>query len=95
MAYKFMIFVNEDEEPTITLAYVDYHKQIEAPDGYTCRAGGGYWNLKNKTLRLYDLSEDFGKYDKKLAKEAYNNKDITIDGEIVFDELGIKELTLE
>lgn len=92
MAQKFMIFANI-EESVIVLDNVGFHREIKAPEGYRCRCGGGFWNLrKDGTLTLSDESFDFGKYDIELAQEAFEAKRITLSNEMTFDELGIKKL---
>lgn len=74
---KFLIFINRDFEPIIALAKVTYHKEIhEFPEfgNVIARDGGGWWSLNNGILRLYESSEDFGKYNIEQAKEAFENK---------------------
>lgn len=84
-------------EPIIVLTKgVDYHKNIEMPENTVCRCGGGYWSILNKdTLKLFDESYDFGKYDINLAKEAFEKKRVVYFEEPIFDpqeDWGIKKL---
>ena len=74
MVRKFVIFIDEDYNPTIVLDNVDLHRYIPAPKNTIARAGGGLWNINNGTLQLSDESIDFGKYNKELAKEAFKAK---------------------
>lgn len=90
-----MIFANEDLEPTIVLDYVVLHKHIEEPEGTTMRCGGGYWIIYKNTLVLTGESFDFGKYDMKMAREAFEAGRVTIDGETTMAELGLTELITE
>ena len=73
MANKFIIFYNDNFEPYIILSNVNYHREIEAPSDMgrpIGRAGGGKWFINsNGELKLYDLSSDFGKYDKKWHRK--------------------------
>lgn len=91
MVQKFVIFENEEGKHRIVLAKgVDYHKNIEKPTDFGNRlhvTGGGRWKFENefRTLRLYDLSGDFGKYDEEEAKEAFDNKEVYYFEECIFD----------
>lgn len=95
MAKKFVIFVDEDSEPSIKLNNVFLHKDIPVPPDACSRAGGGYWDIDDKgVLRLSGESWDFGKYDMTLAQEAFDKKAIILEDKFTFDKLGIKELIL-
>lgn len=95
MQKKFMIFFDQEERPSIYLDYVNYHREIERPSNVLCHGGGGLWQMWGDTLRLYDLSGDFGKYDKKAAREAFDNKRVYYLDECVFDDYNVTNLVLE
>lgn len=73
MENKFILLYNNKLEPYIILSKVNYHHEVEAPNGIgrpISRAGGGKWFINNNgELRLYDLSGDFGKYKKKWRRK--------------------------
>ena len=99
MENKFIILVNDNMESYIILSNVNYHREIEAPSGMgrpIGRAGGGKWFINsNGELKLYDLSGDFGKYDKKMAQEAFNNKRIYYSDKPAYHEFKISKLKME
>ena len=99
MDNKFIILVNDNMESYIILSNVNYHREIEAPSGMgrpIGRAGGGKWFINsNGELKLYDLSGDFGKYDKKMAQEAFNNKRIYYSDKPAYHEFKISKLKME
>lgn len=99
MENKFIILCNYEEEPFILLSEVKYHKEITAPAGMgkpLYHAGGGKWIISpNGELKLYDLSGDFGYYDKKLAKEAFDKKNIYYFDEPAHDKFKITKLKME
>lgn len=96
---KFIIFINSEFEPVIALAKVNYHREItEWPEfgKVIARDGGGWWSLKDGVLRLYDSSDDFGKYNIEYAKEAFENKRVFYFDENIFeDEWGVTKLITE
>ena len=74
MHKKFVVFINIKFEPVIVLDNVWYHKEINFPENFgkpAVRCGGGWWDVNNGTLKLYDDSGDFGKYDLETVKEAF------------------------
>ena len=89
--------MDKEMEFSIHLAIVDFHKNIQVPANTAARCGGGYWsfNVGTKTLRLYDDSADFGKYDKEQAQEAFDAKRVFYFGEECFEDFDFKELILE
>ena len=99
MENKFIILYNDKLEPYIILSKVNYHHEIEAPNGIgrpISRAGGGKWFINNNgELRLYDLSGDFGKYNKKMAQEAFNNKRIYYSDKPAYHKFNISKLKME
>ena len=99
MENKFIILVNDNLESYIILSNVNYHRKIEAPSGMgrpIGRAGGGKWFINsNGELKLYDLSCDFGKYDKEMAQEAFNNKRIYYSDKPAYHEFKISKLKME
>ena len=99
MENKFIILVNDNMESYIILSNVNYHREIEAPSGMgrpIGRAGGGKWFINsNGELKLYDLSGDFGKYDKEMAQEAFNNKCIYYSDKPAYHEFKISKLKME
>ena len=99
MENKFIILVNDNLESYIILSNVNYHREIEAPSGMgrpIGRAGGGKWFINsNGELKLYDLSSDFGKYDKKMAQEAFNNKHIYYSDKPAYQKFKIAKLKME
>lgn len=99
MENKFIILVNDNLESYIILSNVNYHREIEAPSGMgrpIGRAGGGKWFINsNGELKLYDLSGDFGKYDKEMAQEAFNNKRIYYSDKPAHHEFKISKLKME
>ena len=99
MENKFIILVNDNMESYIILSEVNYHREIEAPSGMgrpIGRAGGGKWFINsNGELKLYDLSGDFGKYDKEMAQEAFNNKRIYYSDKPAYHEFKISKLKME
>ena len=99
MENKLIILVNDNLESYIILSNVNYHREIEAPSGMgrpIGRAGGGKWFINNNgELRLYDLSGDFGKYDKEMAQEAFNNKRIYYSDKPAYHEFKISKLKME
>ena len=99
MENKFIILVNDNLESYIILSNVNYHREIEAPSGMgrpIGRAGGGKWFINsNGELKLYDLSGDFGKYDKEMAQEAFNNKRIYYSDKAAYHEFKISKLKME
>ena len=99
MENKFIILVNDNMESYIILSNVNYHREIEAPSGMGSpigRAGGGKWFINsNGELKLYDLSGDFGKYDKEMAQEAFNNKRIYYSDKPAYHEFKISKLKME
>ena len=99
MENKFIILVNDNMESYIILSNVNYHREIEAPSGMgrpIGRAGGGKWFINsNGELKLYDLSGDFGKYDKKMAQEAFNNKHIYQSDKPAYQKFKIAKLKME
>ena len=99
MENKFVIIVNEKRESYIILSNVNYHREIEAPSDMgrpIGRAGGGKWFINNNgELKLYDLSGDFGKYDKEMAQEAFNNKRIYYSDKPAYHEFKISKLKME
>ena len=99
MENKFIILVNDNMESYIILSNVNYHREIEAPSGMgrpIGRAGGGKWFINsNGELKLYDLSSDFGKYDKKMAQEAFNNKHIYYSDKPAYQKFKIAKLKME
>ena len=99
MENKFIILVNDNMESYIILSNVNYHREIEAPSGMgrpIGRAGGGKWFINsNGELKLYDLSDDFGKYDKKMAQEAFNNKHIYYSDKPAYQKFKIAKLKME
>ena len=99
MENKFIILVNDNMESYIILSSVNYHREIEAPSGMgrpIGRAGGGKWFINsNGELKLYDLSGDFGKYDKEMAQEAFNNKRIYYSDKPAYHEFKISKLKME
>ena len=99
MENKFIILVNDNLESYIILSNVNYHREIEAPSGMgrpIGRAGGGKWFINsNGELKLYDLSDDFGKYDKEMAQEAFNNKRIYYSDKPAYHEFKISKLKME
>lgn len=98
MNKKFLVFINRDFEPVIALGVVSYHKFIEFPKEYgkcACRCGGGWWEItEDGTLRLYDDSADFGKYDAQYAQEAFDNGNVSFE-DYSFEELNIKKLVMQ
>ena len=99
MENKLIILVNDNLESYIILSNVNYHREIEAPSGMgrpIGRAGGGKWFINsNGELKLYDLSGDFGKYDKEMAQEAFNNKRIYYSDKPAYHEFKISKLKME
>ena len=99
MENKFIILVNDNMESYIILSNVNYHREIEAPSGMgrpIGRAGGGKWFINsNGELKLYDLSGDFGKYDKEMAQEAFNNKRIYYSDKPAYQKFKIAKLKME
>ena len=99
MENKFIILVNDNMESYIILSNVNYHREIEAPSGMgrpIGRAGGGKWFINsNGELKLYDLSGDFGKYDKEMAQEAFNNRRIYYSDKPAYHEFKISKLKME
>ena len=99
MENKFIILVNDNMESYIILSNVNYHREIEAPSGMgrpIGRAGGGKWFINsNGELKLYALSGDFGKYDKEMAQEAFNNKRIYYSDKPAYHEFKISKLKME
>lgn len=99
MNKKFMIFCDDEMVPYIILAVVDFHKEIDAlwtMDNPTVRCGGGWWQVtKDGVLRLYDSSEDFGKYNEEMAREAFENKNVYYFDEPAFDIFRLKSLVLD
>ena len=99
MENKFIILVNDNLESYIILSNVNYHREIEAPSGMgrpIGRAGGGKWFINsNGELKLYDLRGDFGKYDKEMAQEAFNNKRIYYSDKPAYHEFKISKLKME
>ena len=99
MENKFIILYNDNLEPYIILSNVNYHREIEAPSDMgrpIGRAGGGKWFINsNGELKLYDLSGDFGKYDKKIAQEAFNNKHIYYSDKPAYQKFKITKLKME
>lgn len=94
---KFLIFMDEDLNFSIHLAMVNFHKQIQVPTNTAARCGGGWWSFDQETgtLRLYDDSADFGKYNKEQAQEAFDAKRVFYFGEDCFEEFNIKKLQLD
>lgn len=88
-----------DFEPFIILTKgVSLHRYIKVPaklgERY-CRCGGGRWTIENDdTLKLYDESADFGKYDAKYTQEAFDKHNVYYFEEPVFDEIEIKKLIM-
>lgn len=82
---------------SIHLAMVDLHKNIEVPANTTARCGGGWWSFDNKTgtLRLYDNSTDFGKYDKQQAQKAFDTKRVFYFGEECYENFNMKKIQLD
>ena len=99
MENKLIILVNDNLESYIIISNVNYHREIEAPSGMgrpIGRAGGGKWFINsNGELKLYDLSGDFGKYDKEMAQEAFNNKRIYYSDKPAYHEFKISKLKME
>ena len=99
MENKFIILVNDKRESYIILSKVNYHREIEAPSGMgrpIGGAGGGKWFINsNGELKLYDLSGDFGKYDKEMAQEAFKNKRIYYSDKPAYHEFKISKLKME
>ena len=99
MENKFIILVNDNMESYIILSHVNFHREIEAPSGMgrpIGSAGGGKWFINsNGELKLYDLSGDFGKYDKEMAQEAFNNKRIYYSDKPAYHEFKISKLKME
>lgn len=97
MAQKFLIFMDRNMEFSIHLAIVDFHKNIQVPANTAARCGGGYWSfdVNTKTLRLYDDSADFGKYNKEQAQKAFDAKHVFYFGEECFEDFDFKKLILD
>lgn len=98
MNKKFLIFMNRNREYTIILGTVTLHKKLPIPKDTVARCGGGWWRIADGTLRLYDESTDFGKYDMKQAKEAFDAGRVYYMNELVtegMNELGITKLHME
>lgn len=97
MAQKFLVFMDKQMNYSIHLAVVNYHKDIEVPEDTVARCGGGLWyfDYDTETLRLYDLSGDFGKYDKEGAQKAFDTKRVFYFGEDCFEEFDFKKLILD
>lgn len=99
MNKKFLIFYDSEMEPYILLGIVTYHREIDPTiviEHPSVRCGGGWWQLtKDRTLRLYGDSDDFGKYDKEVAQEAFDKKNVLYyDDSFGFEDLGIKKLLM-
>lgn len=96
---KFVIFFNDDFEGYIALSEVNYHREIMPPAAMgkaMGRAGGGKWSINpDGELRLYDLSGDFGKYDKDMAREAFNNKHVYCFNEPINQKFNISKLIMD
>lgn len=94
MNKKFIIVMNDDMEFSIILAMTDYHKNIPMPKNVCCRCGGGWWQVveSSHTLRLYGESEDFGKYEKEYALEAFKGGRIYYFDDECIEDFGIKNL---
>lgn len=92
--------MDRDMDFSILLARVDYHKNIPLMWNTVCRSGGGWWRVtEDGTLRLYDDSGDFGKYDKKEAQDAFDHGRVYyFEGEFNGDclkDFGITKLQLD
>ena len=95
MYKKFLVFINKEFEPAIVLDNVRFHKYINFPESFgkpAVRCGGGWWDVNNGTLELYDDSVDFGKYDLKTAKEAFGKHNVYYYNKNVFDEFCLKKI---
>lgn len=95
MHKKFLVFINRKFEPVIVLGNVRFHKEINFPESFgkpAVRCGGGWWDVNNGTLKLYDDSVDFGKYDLEIAKEAFEKHNVYYKDKNVFDEFCLKKI---
>lgn len=93
---KFIVVMNEYMDFSIILARVGYHKNIPLPEDTVCRSGGGWWRVtEDGTLRLYDSSCDFGKYDKKEAQDAFDHGRVYYFDEECIEDFGITKLQLD
>ena len=95
MYKKFIVFINREFEPVIVLDSVRYHKEINFPKSFgkpAVRCGGGWWDVNNGVLELYDNSGDFGKYDLETAKKAFEKHNVYYDNKNVFDEFCLKNI---
>lgn len=95
MYQKFVVFINRKFEPVIVLDNVYYHKGIKFPETFgktASRCGGGWWKIKDGVLKLSRTSEDLGKYDLKIAKEAFEKHNVFYKDKNVFDEFCLNEI---
>ena len=95
MYKKFLVFINRKFEPVIVLDNVRFHKDINFPESFgkpAVRCGGGWWDVNNGVLELYDDSVDFGKYDLETAKEAFEKHNVYFGNKNAFDEFCLKKI---
>ena len=95
MYKKFLVFINKEFEQVIVLDNVRFHKDINFPESFgkpVVRCGGGWWDVNNGTLELYDDSADFGKYDLETAKGAFEKHNVYYNNKNVFDEFCLKNI---
>lgn len=95
MYKKFVVFINREFEHVIVLDNVWYHKEINFPKSFGkpgARCGGGWWDVNNGVLELYDDSADFGKYDLETAKKAFEKHNVYYNIKNVFDEFCLKNI---
>ena len=80
MRFKKYIILKNDftNEVKMHIGYPIYHKDLidksDIKNGFKC-VGGGQWNLKykNKTIKLFGSSSDFGRAKKEDIEKAIKN----------------------
>ena len=92
---KFVIFINREFEPVIVLDNALNHKGIKFPESFgepSIRCGGGWWDVKNGVLKLYEDSFDFGKYDLETAEDAFKKHNVFYKDKNIFDEFHLNKI---